>query len=156
MTVATAFRPKGDVPEWRMIYDALLVEANFGDVITYDELDEALGRPFRDNRSPIYRARNELGDMRRRWLEPVDGIGYRVIEANEHLYAAAKRKRRAQNQLKQMVHIGEVTDLARLTPEELATFDSQTRFNRLAYLALMSHEKRLQRIEDVLRADGKL
>ena len=156
MTVGAAFQAKGDEPEWRLIYSRLLDTAEFGDVITYDDLDSALGRPFRDNRAPLYRARTEMGDTRRRWLEPVPGVGYRIIEASEHLQAAAKRKRRAQRQLRQMVHIGEVTDLTRLTPEQLATFDSQTRFNRLAYMALMSHERRLRRIEDVLRADGKL
>lgn len=150
------FEPKGDLPEWRLIYDKLLEHAEFGDIITIDELDEVLGRSFRDNRSPIYKARERLGEMRQRWIETAPGVGYRVIEANEHMHAAKARKDRAQRQLKRMVNIGEFTDLTRLTPEEMERFDNQSRFNRAVYMAVTSHERRLNRIEDLLRLDGKL
>lgn len=151
-----AFKPKGELPEWRLIYDKLLQHADFGDVITYEMLEQVLGRPFEENRSPFYRAREEMGSQRLRWAESVPGEGYRVIQPNEHMHAAQARKRRAQRQLRAMVKIGEVTDLTRLTPEELMQFDSQTRFNRAVYMAVVSHEKRLTRIEELLRADGKL
>lgn len=150
------FQPKGDLPEWRLIYDRLLEHADFGDVITYAELREVLGRPFEDNRSPLYRAREHMGDMRRRWIEPVPGIGYRVIEAAEHMHAAQARKKRARRQLRAMVKIGEVTDLSRLTPDQLMQFDTQAKLNAAIYMALVHHERRLTRLEEILRADGKL
>lgn len=156
MTDRRPFKPKAALPEWRLIYDKLLISAEFGDVITYGELDEVLGRSFVDNRSPFYRARDEMADLRKRWAEPSPGVGYRIIEANEHLMAAKKAKERGRRQLGKMVKIGEVTDLSRLTPDELTHFDSQARFNRAVYMAVVSHENRLTRIEDLLKADGKM
>lgn len=158
MTVAerAPFQPKGDLPEWRLIYDRLLEHADFGDVITYTQLDEVLGREFEENRSPLYKAREHLGEMRRRWIEPVPRVGYRVIEAREHLLAAQQRKRRARRQLRAMVKIAEVTDLARLTPAELASFDSQAKVNAALYMVAVHHERRLNRIEGILRDEGKL
>ncbi len=150
------FQPKGDLPEWRLIYDRLLEHADYGDVITYAELDEVLGREFEDNRSPLYRAREQLGVARSRWIEPVPRVGYRVIEPREHIIVAQNKKRRARTQLRGMVRVAEFTDLSRLSPSDLATFDSQARVNTMLYMVAVHHEKRLNRIESVLRDEGKL
>lgn len=150
------FQTKGEKPEWQMIYDALLSRAEFGDLITHDQLDAVLGRTFVDDRGPLYKARRYLGKHRKRWVEPVEGLGYRVIEAREHISAAQRRKRRARRQLSLMVEIAEITDLTRLTPEELAQFDTQAKINARLYLVAVQHERRLNRIEDILRKDGKL
>lgn len=150
------FAPKGDLPEWRLLYDAILERAEFGQVIPYDQLDAVLGRRFVDNRSPLYRARREMGDLRQRWLDAVPRTGYRVIEAHEHIALAQRHKRRAKRQLGAMVHVAEVTDLARLTPEQLASFDHQSRINAMLYMVAAHHEHRLNRIEEVLRKEGML
>jgi hypothetical protein len=97
-----------------------------------------------------------LGEMRRRWLESVPRVGYRVIEAREHLIVAQKKKRRARNQLRGMVRVAEHTDLSRLTPAELASFDSQAKVNAALYMVAMHHERRLNRIESILRDEGKI
>lgn len=152
----TAFHPKGDVPEWRIIYDRLLTNADFGDLISYAALSHALGREFRRNRTPLYRARTELGSLRHRWLEAVPGRGYRVIEAREHLMVAAGHKRRARRQLTLMKRVADVTDLSRLTADELATYDQQTRINAALYMVAVHHERRIARIEQVLREAGQL
>lgn len=158
MTVAerAPFKPKAELPEWRLIYDKILEHVEFGDIITIEQLDEVLGRSFVENRGPLYRARQHMAEMRRRWFEPIPGVGYRIIEASEHMHAAQARKQRARRQLRQMVRIGEVTDLSRLTPEQLAAFDSQAKVNAAVYMALVHHERRLSRLEEILRADGKL
>lgn len=156
MTGPAPFKAKGEVPEWRLIFDRLLDGADFGTVITYDQLDDVLGRPFLDNRSPIYRARQHLGEMRSRWIEAQPGVGYRVIEAAEHMDAAQQRKRRAKRQLGLMVKIAEVTDLSRLKPEELAKFDTQAKLNAALYMVAVHHERRLSRIEQILKDEGKL
>lgn len=150
------FRPKGDKPEWQMIYDSLLMRVDFGDIITHEQLDAVLGRVFIEDRGPLYKARRYLGKHRKRWVEPVEGVGYRVIEAREHMSAAQRRKRRARRQLSMMVEIAEVTDLARLTPEELAQFDTQAKVNARLYMIAVQHERRLNRIEEILRREGKL
>ena len=157
MTSATVlFQPKGDTPEWAMVYDKLLDTAQFGDIITYEQLDEALGRRFLDSRSPIYRARHELGAVRSRWLDAVPSVGYRVIEAREHMRVAQRHKTRAKRQLGMMVHVAQVTDITRLTPEELATFDNQQKLNAMLYQVAVHHEKRISRVETALRQAGLL
>jgi hypothetical protein len=139
-----------------MLYDALLEASEFGQVITYAELDAALGRSFEENRSPLYRARREMGDRRRRWLEAVPTVGYRVVEAHEHLRLANNHKRRAKNQLRAMIHVANVTDLDRLTPDQLVQFDSQAKVNAMLYMVAVHHERRLNRIEEVMRREGML
>lgn len=150
------FQPKGDHPEWQLIYDPLLSTADYGTLITYAELDDALGRTFKDNRSPIYRAREHLGDTRRRWLEAVPGKGYRVIEAVEHLMVANRHKRKGQRQFGAMVRVADTTDLSRLTPEQLATFDDQRKHIAVLYMISVHNYRQLQRHEDALRKAGLL
>lgn len=150
------FAPKGEQPEWQMLYEGVLADADFGTVIPYATLDEALGRPFRQNRGPLYRANRYLGEMRKRHLEPVPGVGYRVIEASEHLIAAQKRKHRARRQLAQMVHIGAVVDTTRLNPDELSRWDAQQRLNVTLCAVVTHHENRIARIESVLQREGLL
>ena len=152
---ATLFKPKGEKAEWAMVYDGLLSEADFGTVVTYAQLDELLGRTFEDNRAPIYRAREELGERRKRWLEAVPRVGYRVIDANEHVRVAGQHKRKAKRQMTTMVKVSQVTDIARLTPTELAEFDTQSKVNWLLYSALVHHERRISRIEELLRDKGE-
>jgi hypothetical protein len=159
MTTADAhvpFTSRRAVPEWQMIYTALLERADFGTVVTYEELDAVLERPFVENRSPIYRARRQLGDMRSRWIEAVPGVGYRVIEAREHIDSAQKHKRKARRQLGLMVRVAEVTDLSALSPPELARYDEQSKINQMLYQVAVHHERRLARIESILRGEGKL
>ena len=153
--MSTRFQPKGEKAEWLMVFDELLKDADFGTIVTYEELDELLERRFVDNRAPLYRARAELGDTRKRWLEAVPGVGYRVIEANEHVRIARQHKRKAQRQMTTMVKVAQVTDLSRLTPTELADFESQSKVNWLLYSALVHHERRITRIEELLRDEGK-
>lgn len=81
--VLAPFEPKGDVPEWRLIYDELR-KLNVGDEITYRELSAALERPFVKNRNPLYRAADELLHADRRALETVRGRGYRIAAAESH------------------------------------------------------------------------
>lgn len=148
------FAPKGDLPEWRLLYDRLLAAADFGDVVTYAALDETLGRPFVRNRSPLYRARREMGEQRKRWLKSVPRKGYRVIEATEHLQVADEHRHKARRQLAQMVLVGEVTDLSQLTGEQLASFDQQQRINQMQWLFNQHIYRRVAKVEAALRAAG--
>lgn len=154
MSAAQPFKPKGDRPEWRIIYEDLLLGAEFGDVITLDDLSNALGRPFQRSRSPLYRALKEFASERHRWLEPLPGKGYRVAEPREHTTLANGRKRRAQRQLGTMMTITRATDVSRLAPEELVRFDAQAKVNALYFAVLVQHEGRLKQVEDVLHRAG--
>ncbi|MFH0917032.1 MAG: hypothetical protein V1912_11400 [bacterium] len=147
------FTPKGDKPEWRMVYDDLLDEALFGAVITYAELDECLGRDFRTNRAPLYRACTELGEQRKRWLEPVPSIGYRVTEPGDHVRISAGHKRKSRRQLGVAIRVLDATDLSRLTAEALSRWDSQQK-TTFTLWAVFAHESRIRKIEEVLRKAG--
>lgn len=151
----TRFQPKGEIAEWRMVYERLLEGADFGQVITYAELDEVLGRRFVDNRSPIYRAREDLGSIRKRWLEPVPGVGYRVTEPGDHVRVSVSHRRKSQRQVSISVKVLGATDLAKLAPADLAKWDSEQRI-AFAIWGVVSHEARLRKIEELLRTEGMM
>lgn len=153
--MSAKFAPKGEKPEWQMIYDDLLADADFGAVVTYERLEEVLGRSFRANRGPLYRAREHLGEIRKRWLTAVPNVGYRVVDANEHVRVAAIHKRAGRRQYRQMVRVLENTDLTRLEPDALAEWDAQRKIGFVVW-AVIEHESRIRRIEEILRKDGKL
>ena len=149
------FTPKGDKPEWQILYDALLDGADFGTVITFGELDRVLGREFQTNRAPLYRARDELGSRRKRWLVPVPTVGYRVTDAAEHVRVAVDHKRKSRRQLGMAVRVLSSTDLNRLSADGLSEWDSEQKMT-FALWAIVAHENRLKRIEEVLRKEGLL
>lgn len=150
------FAPKGLKPEWQLIYDEIFSKSEFGDVVKYSELSSVLNRDFLKNRAPLYKAKLHLGEERRRWLAPVANIGYRVIEANEHMIEATRHKKKARKQLGIMVKVGRAADITKLTPEELARFDGQSKVNAILFMVAVHHEERLKRLEDVLQREGLL
>ena len=153
--MSAKFAPKGERPEWRMIYEDLLAGAEPGNVITYAQLEELLGREFASNRGPLYRARRTLGELQHRWLEAATGVGYRVIEPTEHVRVSAGHRRKSRRQVGMAIRVLDATDLERLTPSDLSTFDEQKKMT-FALWAIFAHESRLRRIEDALRKEGLL
>lgn len=149
------FAPKGAKPEWLMVYDELLSSADYGDVVTYARLEEVLGRPFASNRGPLYRARDHLGDIHKRWLEAVPNVGYRVVDAEEHVRIAAAHKLKGRRQYGRMLKVMQVTDLTQLGPDALATWDEQQKIGFTLW-GVIAHESRIRRIEAILRKEGLL
>ncbi|HEX2578661.1 MAG TPA: hypothetical protein VHK88_20120 [Aquihabitans sp.] len=120
MTVT--FEPKGEVAEWRLVYDHL-VGLKVGDIITYDRLSGILGREFLHGRGPFHRANRELLATHRLGLVNVKGVGYRVVTAAEHEDAARGQHRSARRRLRRAKEWIEHTDRADLTPEVRSRFD---------------------------------
>lgn len=149
------FTAKGERPEWRMIYEDLLAAAEPGQVITYAQMEELLGREFALNRGPLYRARQTLGEVHSRWLEAVPNVGYRVIEPTEHVRVAGGHRRKSRRQVGMAVRVLQSTDLSQLSGEALSKWDEQSKMT-FALWAVFAHESRLRRIEDVLRKEGLL
>lgn len=118
----TNFVPKGTVSEWRMLYE-LLSAKDFGELATFEEMDEALGRDFRANRSPLDRARREL-QMDRKTLITERGHGYRIAQAREHADNAVTHHRRARRQLGRAKSEVSSADRNRLTTDEATRADS--------------------------------
>ena len=153
--MSARFAPKGDRPEWKIIYDELLANADFGTVISYRQLEELLSRPFEPNRAPLYRARKELAEQRKRWLEAVPNVGYRVTSPEDHVRVSAGYKKRSRHQMGLAVKVLEATDLSRLDADSLRKWDAEQKMT-FAMWAIVAHESRLRRIEDVLRKEGLL
>lgn len=149
------FKPKADRPEWQIIFEHIQ-DRDFGAVISYEELDQLLGRDFKSARGPIYAATRRLGELKKRWLAPVKGVGYRVIQAREHMIQADHHKRKAKKQLGFMIKVGNATEISKLTTEELAQFDSQRKVNAVLFMVAIHHEERLRRIEQTLEREGLL
>ena len=138
-----------------MIYETLLERADSGDIITYAQIEELLDRKFEVNRGPLYRARRELGELRKHWLEAVPNVGYRVIEPAEHVRISAGHRRKSRRQVGMAIRVLQSTDLAQLSGDALSKWDEQSKMT-FALWAVFAHESRLRRIEDVLRKEGLL
>jgi len=127
------------VAQWRIVYDAVAA-LNIGDTVTYEQLSEMLGRPFADDRGPIYRAMTELERENRRTLDVVPRVGYRVVDAPEHEKLARRHHKRSRRQLKKAHSKLASADRARLTPEERAKFDALE-------LTVSRHEDMIRRLD---------
>lgn len=121
--MSTAFRPKADRAEWRMVFDDLTT-LDVGDVITYERLDEILGRPFIDGRGPIYRATREMEKVNRRTMTAVPNVGYRVVDATEHEDLARHHHRKSRRQIRKALGKAQSADRSKLTAEQAERIDS--------------------------------
>jgi chaperonin cofactor prefoldin len=133
------FQVKGEQPEWRMVYDAL--PRAFDSVITYDQLGKILGRDFRTNRGPIYRANAELLEMDQRALAPVRNVGYRVVQPAEHEDLAKRDHKSARRKLRKAV-----AEVSHVDKKDLPA-DVRARIEGLE-LAYRRHEQILRRLDD--------
>lgn len=144
------FHAKGERPEWRILYDHIVESPlDFGRIITYAELDAALGRRFVANRAPIYRVNRELEESHRQ-LEAVPTVGYRVIAPNEHVRVARGRKQRAQRQMSKALRVAVSTELAPLSAVELSQLDAITTVLRMQQHVLRMHEQRINKHEELI------
>lgn len=168
------FTPKADVAEWRLIYD-VLSGRDVGDVVTHQEMSDALGRSFAANRSPFYKAARVWGEKNLRALVPVPGQGYRVVEAIEHEDIARRHHKRSRRALGRSRFAIRTVDRSRLDPENLRRFDNmeinisrqqdmlrrlearQTKTETRIAEQTADHEQtkaRLARLEEALRSRG--
>ena len=140
------FKPKGDVPEWRKVYD-VLVEKGVDEVVTYEELDAALGRPFNHDRAPVYRATKELLAVHKRGTVNERSVGYRIARANEHASLAVKQRTRARRAIGKGVKIIDGTDRSKLTPSERKRLDDLEMNMRAQADMLRRTEQRVSVVE---------
>lgn len=136
------FEVKGAVPESQLVYQ-LFEDKDFGDVVTYEQLDAALGRDFRSQRGPLYKADDMLLRNRSRALAAVKNEGYRVVQAREHETLGRSRHRRARKQINQAVRVVTGTDRSALTEDE------RRRLSGLE-LALSRQQQMIRRLDDAV------
>jgi hypothetical protein len=151
------FTPKGDVAEWRLVYDKIS-GLQPDEIVTVEELEEVLGRPLEKNRSPIYRAVKEMQRHQSRTLAPVRGVGYRVARADEHLGLALASSDRARNALKRGVAIADSTDRSLLKGDAAQRLDAvaQLATRAVEFLGVMAKQvdEHAKQIEAV-KSEGK-
>lgn len=176
MSTLSPFQPKGDVAEWRTLYEAM-VKLKRDEVFTVERIEELLGRPLGQNRSPIYRAIKELETNDHRTLATVRGVGYRVALPTEHLDLSLSHSARARKQLKRGLQRASSTDLSGLTPSVAARLEAfeATTSRLVEFLGHMSKtvdeqsiklkemeegvattDERVKTLEDALRKRGLL
>lgn len=134
------FQPLGDQPRWKIIYD-LVSPRGVNDVITYEELGEALGLDPADERHQIQmavRRAAKLNEERNsRVLEAMPNVGYRVIEPTEHMRLAKQHQRKSHKALarghSKVVHVdlnGLDADTRKAFEVVAQAFAMQMDFNR--------------------------
>ena len=115
----TAKSPDGR-SEATIVYDHLK-ELQIDDIVTYETLDDLLRRDFKTSRSPMYVATAMMEHSRKRTLEAVRNVGYRIVHANEHERLGIEHHRKARKQLVRAMKRVDSADLALLTPVERQT-----------------------------------
>lgn len=121
-----AFRPIGDQARWRIVYEKL-VATETGGVITYEEIADALELDAKDDRHAIQmavrRAGREHEEVDKRAIEAVPNVGYRMVEAPEHLRLARGHQKKASTALRNGHSKVVNVDLSGLEPETRHAFE---------------------------------
>jgi hypothetical protein len=151
------FRPKGDVAQWRTVYN-LFSKTPVNDTVTYDTLGEALGFHPTSDRQRIQAAARKaaahLLEADSRAVENVPETGYRIVTAAQQIPLAGKQIEKAGNALDRGHELTNHVRLDELTSEERQIVHSMTiGFAQVAQWARQinqrvgEHEDRLSDIE---------
>lgn len=136
----TPFEAKGETARWRILY-GLLQPAAVGDVITYEQMADALDlHPVTDRHTiqlAVRRAAIESERVDKRALEASPNVGYRIVEPEEHARLAVRQQQRSSRALKSGQSKVVNVDLRGVDPEVVKAFgvmarafDMQVTFNR--------------------------
>jgi hypothetical protein len=160
--------------EWEKIAD-LAMNLEVDELLTYEALDETLGRSFRLSRNPIYKATRWLEANHKRTLVPVRGEGYRVATAAEHLIVSRRHHKKSRRSLTRSQEVLVATRREDLDAGQLAYLEIleqalgrqvqmlmwvEARTSRLETQAAQQAEsltvttERVTRIEDLLEKHG--
>lgn len=145
------FEPLGDQARWRTLY-TLLTALSVGDVLTYETMGQTLDLdPHVDRQSiqmAMRRAAIELEKVNRHAVDVIPNVGYRVVEAVEHLDLARRHQRKAGKALvrghSKVVHV----DLSGVDPEVRAAFQTVAQ----AFSMQMDMNRRFTARQDKLEA----
>lgn len=149
----SAFQPAGQQARWRTIYD-LLCAAEYGEVVTYKQMAEALDLDVEEDRHKIQmavrRAAKEHEENDKRAIDSVPNVGYRIVHAPEHVVLARRQQKRSTRALVRghskavNVDLSGVDEATRHALDTVAqAFAMQMDFNR-------RFDVRQRRLEEVL------
>lgn len=111
------FKPKGELPLWKMIYNHIS-ELPTETVIRYDDLSEIVGQDIKLARSSVYRASKEMLKTQKRMLVIVRDVGYKIVEGMEIMQHAEGRHDIANRQVVLAGFETKNIDTVKLTPDE--------------------------------------
>ena len=152
------FEPAGETARWRVIYE-LLAECDVDEVVTYEQMGEALQLdPVGDRHSiqlAMRRASIELEKVNKRATEAVVNVGYRVVEPEEHLRLAKGQQRRSSKALARGHSKVVNVDLTGVDPEVrkafqvvASAFAMQMEFNRRTDIRQKKLEDALETVRE--------
>ena len=160
-----AFQPIGKDARWRIIY-GLLLETPVDGVITYAQMGDAIGLdPDKDRHAiqmAMRRAASEHEQLDKRAVDAVPNVGYRVVEAPEHLGLARRHQRKAGRSLARGQSKAVNVDLSGVEPEvrralevTAQAFALQMDFNRRFAVRQSRLEKAVREITETQSADRR-
>lgn len=121
------FEPVADRARWEIVYDHL-AGLDIGDIVTYDELFDALDVRRREQvRTPVRKAAEKWGRERHRALVPVPTVGYKVASIGEHELLVRGQHRRSKRALSRGRTYAEIADRSLMTPQDRERFDGMER-----------------------------
>ncbi|TXH18717.1 MAG: hypothetical protein E6R06_26115 [Mycobacterium sp.] len=152
------FEPAGDIARWRTLY-GLLTERTIGDVLTYEDMADALSLDPTEDRHTIQvamrRASKELESENKHAVEAVTNVGYRIVEPEEHLRLARQQQRKSSRALVRGHSKVTNVDLSGVDPEVrnafqvvASAFAMQMEFNRRTDIRQKKLEESLDAVQE--------
>lgn len=148
------FQPSGETARWRIIYN-LLAGVEVGEVLDYVTMADALELNHTKDRHVIQvamrRAAAQLERVEKHAVEAVNNVGYRVVQAEEHLRLAKKYQAKSSKALalgqSKVINV----DLSNVDPEVrqafavvASAFAMQVDFNRRTDIRQQKLEQSLE------------
>ena len=139
----------------RVIYE-LCCDAEPGELFSYEILIESLadGLPETPDRGRVYRAvasaNKTLLRERKRYLGVIEGQGYRMLSAAEHMPAALAKKDRAQGFIRRGIELLRDARIEELTEAQRTLHEGQLMILSGIYHAVQDSAKRHDRAESLI------
>lgn len=144
------FEPKNEKPLWQMLHERL-VEYEVNEVITFDEITEALGQDAQTSRTAIYRAAKELLKTNNRYLEAVRNVGYKVIDGMDIVDVADFRHTKAKRQIKRASFELKGIATVRLSPDDKKRLQDFMAYNANIKAAFSNSINRIEKATQVVQ-----
>jgi hypothetical protein len=161
------FQPIGVIARWRTIY-SLLVARQVDDVLDYGTMAAALDLNVAEDRyimqASMRRAAKEFEQVDKHAVVAIPGVGYRIVEPEEHLVLAKAQQRRSSRALVRGYSKVTNVDMSDLTPANRMLFQAvaqafamQQDFNRRTDIRQAKLEEALDGIrEKTVRTDDEI